>query len=307
MRLIGDLSLLCFPRFERRVGKPGACFFWTTIAGPALLAGVPPDYFSAQGQLWGNPVYDWEAHARTGYAWWIDRIRALLAHVDVIRLGSLPCIRCRLACAGRMRLPRKPANGCPAQAPSSSALYSVELGGLPFIAEDLGLITPTSPNFGTSSVFPEHVCCSLLSMAMPITSTFPRITRPTRSCTRALTTMRQLANGSKICRSASGDVFGIYLRRPEGEVRDAAPELIGWPGRPRPTLAIAPLQDLAEPGARGPDERAWASRTGNWRWRATRHMLSPGSFEWLEDLTQRTNRAAGSSRRWWQHHEVGWG
>src|SRR5262249_56979818 len=53
---------------------------------PRFVAGVPPDYFSAQGQLWGNPVYDWDTIRATGYRWPIDRIRALLAHVDAIRL-----------------------------------------------------------------------------------------------------------------------------------------------------------------------------------------------------------------------------
>src|SRR5208283_2330303 len=53
---------------------------------PTAVAGVPPDYFSATGQLWGNPLYDWDALERTGYAWWIDRVRAVLEQVDVVRL-----------------------------------------------------------------------------------------------------------------------------------------------------------------------------------------------------------------------------
>ena len=53
---------------------------------PAVLTGVPPDYFSATGQLWGNPHYQWDVLARTGYAWWIDRFRAVLALVDRVRI-----------------------------------------------------------------------------------------------------------------------------------------------------------------------------------------------------------------------------
>ncbi len=53
---------------------------------PLAIAGVPPDYFSATGQLWGNPLYDWEYLARTGYAWWIDRLRAAFGLYDIIRL-----------------------------------------------------------------------------------------------------------------------------------------------------------------------------------------------------------------------------
>ena len=53
---------------------------------PTVVAGVPPDYFSADGQLWGNPVYDWDALGASGYRWCVDRLRALLAQVNVIRL-----------------------------------------------------------------------------------------------------------------------------------------------------------------------------------------------------------------------------
>jgi 4-alpha-glucanotransferase len=62
--------------------------------GPAFVAGVPPDYFSATGQRWGNPLYDWERLAATGYRWWIERFRAILDLVDAVRLdhfrGSRP-------------------------------------------------------------------------------------------------------------------------------------------------------------------------------------------------------------------------
>src|SRR5262249_30094251 len=51
-----------------------------------VVAGVPPDYFSATGQLWGNPLYDWEKLKATGYSWWVQRLRATLAQVDLIRL-----------------------------------------------------------------------------------------------------------------------------------------------------------------------------------------------------------------------------
>src|SRR5437868_6498873 len=53
---------------------------------PLAAAGVPPDYFSELGQLWGNPLYDWDYLAQTGYAWWIDRLRAAFELYDVIRL-----------------------------------------------------------------------------------------------------------------------------------------------------------------------------------------------------------------------------
>jgi 4-alpha-glucanotransferase len=64
---------------------------------PRFVGGVPPDYFSAQGQLWGNPVYNWDALRGSGYRWCISRLRSLLAHVDRDSLGSFPGLRGGLA------------------------------------------------------------------------------------------------------------------------------------------------------------------------------------------------------------------
>ena len=101
------------------------------------MAGVPPDYFSAQGQLWGNPVYNWEMLRQTGYRWCIERLRALLAHVDVIRLDHFRAF----AAAWHV-----PAGAPTAQSgqwvpgPGADFFKAVkkELGALPFIAEDWG-------------------------------------------------------------------------------------------------------------------------------------------------------------------------
>src|SRR4030095_8850402 len=85
VRLIGDLPFFVSPDSSDVWAHP-ELFLLDQGHRPRFVAGVPPDYFAAQGQLWGNPVYDWAALRRTGYRWYIDRLRALLAHVDVIRL-----------------------------------------------------------------------------------------------------------------------------------------------------------------------------------------------------------------------------
>ncbi|MGA7925410.1 MAG: 4-alpha-glucanotransferase, partial [Candidatus Sulfotelmatobacter sp.] len=83
--LIGDLPFFVSPDSSDVWANP-QLFLLDEQHRPRFVAGVPPDYFSAQGQLWGNPVYNWDAVRSTGYRWCIDRLRALLAHVDVIRL-----------------------------------------------------------------------------------------------------------------------------------------------------------------------------------------------------------------------------
>ena len=83
--LIGDLPFFVSPDSSDVWANP-EFFLLDERRRPRFVAGVPPDYFSAQGQLWGNPVYNWDALRSTGYRWCIDRVRTLLAHVDVIRL-----------------------------------------------------------------------------------------------------------------------------------------------------------------------------------------------------------------------------
>ena len=85
VRLIGDLPFFVSPDSSDVWANP-ELFLLDQQRRPRFAAGVPPDYFSSQGQLWGNPVYNWDALRQTDYRWCIDRIRALLAHVDVIRL-----------------------------------------------------------------------------------------------------------------------------------------------------------------------------------------------------------------------------
>ena len=85
VRLIGDLPFFVSPDSSDVWANP-ELFLLDAQHRPRVVAGVPPDYFSAQGQLWGNPVYDWSAMATRRYAWCIDRLRALPAHVDAVRL-----------------------------------------------------------------------------------------------------------------------------------------------------------------------------------------------------------------------------
>ncbi len=83
--LIGDLPFFVSPDSSDVWANP-QLFLLDESRRPLFVAGVPPDYFSAQGQLWGNPVYNWDALRSTGFRSCIDRVRALSAHVDVIRL-----------------------------------------------------------------------------------------------------------------------------------------------------------------------------------------------------------------------------
>jgi 4-alpha-glucanotransferase len=108
---------------------------------PSFQAGVPPDYFSATGQLWGNPLYRWDALARAGYAWWIDRLRASLELVDLVRLDHFRGFE---ACGEVAGDARTAIAGRWVKGPGRELFEALRaaLGELPLVAEDLGLITP---------------------------------------------------------------------------------------------------------------------------------------------------------------------
>ena len=108
---------------------------------PTEVAGVPPDYFSATGQLWGNPLYDWDAHEKTGYAWWVNRLRRQLELVDCIRIDHFRGFEAYWSVPADAETA---INGEWIKGPGAKLFRAMqkELGkDLPIIAEDLGIIT----------------------------------------------------------------------------------------------------------------------------------------------------------------------
>jgi 4-alpha-glucanotransferase len=85
MRLMGDIPIYVAHDSADVWAHPDL-FYLDDQGRPTVVSGVPPDYFSATGQLWGNPIYRWDLLAASGYKWWIDRFRAALALFDMVRL-----------------------------------------------------------------------------------------------------------------------------------------------------------------------------------------------------------------------------
>jgi len=120
---------------------------------PLVVAGVPPDYFSATGQLWGNPLYDWEALKADGFRWWLNRILATLKMVDIIRVDHFRGFE------AYWEIPFGAPNaigGRWVKAPGMELFQTVKdkLGSLPILAEDLGLITPEVEQLRDAFGFP---------------------------------------------------------------------------------------------------------------------------------------------------------
>ncbi|NNM54703.1 MAG: 4-alpha-glucanotransferase [Spirochaetales bacterium] len=120
---------------------------------PRFVAGVPPDYFSATGQLWGNPLYNWDYLRATGFAWWIKRIQAILKLVDIIRIDHFRGFE------AYWEIPFGAPNaikGRWVKAPGMELFAEVkrQLGQLPILAEDLGVITPEVEQMRDAFAFP---------------------------------------------------------------------------------------------------------------------------------------------------------
>ena len=120
---------------------------------PKTVAGVPPDYFSDTGQLWGNPLYRWDVMEQTGYSWWIARVRAMMDRVDRIRLDHFRGFEAFWEIPAGSKTA---ARGRWVKGPGDRLFRALQdaLGKLPFIAEDLGFITPEVHALRDRSGFP---------------------------------------------------------------------------------------------------------------------------------------------------------
>jgi len=140
IRLVGDVPIF-IALDSAEVWSHPEMFYLDDTGRPTVVAGVPPDYFSGTGQLWGNPLYRWDVMARDGYAWWIERFRATHALVDIIRLDHFRGFEKYWEVPGTDITAM---NGRWVPGPGFELFEAVRktLGTLPIIAEDLGVITP---------------------------------------------------------------------------------------------------------------------------------------------------------------------
>jgi len=116
-------------------------FYLDDQGAPAVMAGVPPDYFSATGQLWGNPIYRWDVLAASGYKWWIERFRAAFALFDMVRLDHFRGFEAYWEVPGDVKTAM---HGRWVKGPGEKFFLALQqaLGELPIVAENLGVITP---------------------------------------------------------------------------------------------------------------------------------------------------------------------
>ncbi|NJM05840.1 4-alpha-glucanotransferase [Candidatus Gracilibacteria bacterium] len=140
VKIIGDAPI--FVAYDSAdVWANRQLFYLDDVGNPTVVAGVPPDYFSATGQRWGNPLYRWDVMAADNFSWWIERLRATLTLVDLLRVDHFRGF------AAYWEIPAAEETAIKGRwvpAPGDDLFHALEkeLGDIPIIAEDLGLITP---------------------------------------------------------------------------------------------------------------------------------------------------------------------
>ena len=277
VRLIGDLPFFVSPDSSDVWASP-ELFLLDGERRPRAVAGVPPDLFAADGQLWGNPIYDWDALRARGFRWWIDRVRALLGYVDLVRLDHFRAF----AAAWHVPAGAPTARGGQWLPGPGAELFHVttrELGGLPFIAEDLGVITPDVEKLRDDFALPGTRVLQFAFDGDPRNVHICRTTtRATPSSTPGPMTTRRRGVGTTIWTASHAPRVWSYLGRPPGESRDAAPALLALAWSSAAALAIAPFQDILNLGNEA-RMNVPGRPEGNWRWRCTSDTLSPSVFE----------------------------
>ena len=254
---------------------------------PTAVAGVPPDYFSATGQLWGNPLYRWDRVEAEGFAWWVERLRMAFRLADLVRVDHFRGF------AGYWEVAageRTAVNGRWSTGPGTRLFAALRdaLGELPIVAEDLGVITPDVVDlrvtcgfpgmkvmqFGFGEVDSEHLPHRWEPRMVAYTGTHDNDTcRGWFDKAPVLERRRALAY-------LGGDAGSLHWEMLRALYVSPA------------EMAIAPLQDVLGLGSEA--RMNYPGRAdGNWAWRASRESFTPELAGRLRELAELTGRTAG--------------
>ena len=274
VRLIGDVPIY--------VADNGADVeAWPELFAHGEVAGAPPDALSANGQHWGNPLYDWPAHRATGYRWWIERFRRGAELVDVSRVDHFRGFVSYWAIPAAHRTAR---HGRWRRGPGAELFRAVEraLGGLPVIAEDLGVITPPVYRLRDELGLPGMV---VLQWAFGGSRDNPHAPRNHRSNQVVYTSTHDTD-------TAAGWFAG--LKRSEQAATGLDPDEPNWglietALRSRASLSIIPAQDVLGLGSAARMNHP-GKVYGNWSWRLEPGALTPALAARLREATARGRR-----------------
>jgi 4-alpha-glucanotransferase len=283
--LIGDLPIFVSPDSADVWANPHL-FLLDRDRRPRFVAGVPPDYFSKTGQLWGNPLYNWSAMEREGFSWWISRIQSMLNQVDLIRIDHF---------RGFDAYWRIPASAKTAQtghwvkAPGSKLFLTLQnkLGCLPFIAEDLGEITPSVERLRDRFSLPGMRVLQFAFGSGPQNPFLPH--NHVRNSIVYTGTHDNDTTAGWFKTLSKSERARVRRYVPHADQKNIHWELIRLAWMSVADLAIAPIQDVLGLGTSA-RMNVPGKATGNWGWRLKQLELHPQAMENLAELTQATGR-----------------
>ncbi|HKA17307.1 MAG TPA: 4-alpha-glucanotransferase [Blastocatellia bacterium] len=262
-----------------------------------VQAGVPPDYFSKTGQLWGNPIYDWNAMRGNGFRWWIDRLRATFEMVDILRIDHF---RGFSACWEVPGQDKTAEHGRWVDVPGKELFTTLRnvLGEMPIIAEDLGVITPDVEALRDDFGFPGMRVLQFAFRGDSKTIDLPH--NYVRNCvvytgTHDNDTTAGWFN-SKAGLGSTRSAADIERERAycleylDSNGREIHWDLIRAAWSSVADTAVVPLQDVLGLGSRARMNLP-ASEQGNWQWRYRAGALTQKISERLRRLTELYGRA----------------
>jgi 4-alpha-glucanotransferase len=296
IRVMGDVPIYVAQDSSDVWAQPGM-FDLEPDGKPRVIAGVPPDYFSATGQCWGNPIYRWDEHAKTGFQWWISRFRRAFEIFDLIRLDHFRGF------VGYYEIPGNATTAVDGRwvtGPGAALFEAVEkeLDSLPILAENLGVITPEVEALRNRFGFPGMAILQFAFGKDPQAPDFKPHNYPRHrvaytgthdndtvvgwwssagaadSTRTAEDVEKEMEFASRYLHTDGSEIHWDMIRTLMASVADTV---------------IFPLQDVLGIGSEGRMNLPGTS-SGNWRWRYRTEELTVGTGARLRQLAQTYDR-----------------
>ena len=257
------------------------------------VAGVPPDYFSATGQLWGNPIYRWDRMAAEGYSWWIERFRAAFRMFDMLRVDHFRGFEAYWEVPGGEKTAQ---NGIWIKGPGAELFAAVEakLGSLPILAENLGVITPEVEAIRHRFGFPGMAILQFAFGNDPQGPSFRPHNYPRNLVAYTGTHDNDTVMGWWTSKPGAGSIRTEEDIRKEREFTrrylNLDSEEINWVFIRTLMASVAdtvvfPVQDILGIGGEGRMNTP-GTATGNWRWRFRGENLDSRNAERLKEMAR---------------------